>query len=229
MSMIYVETLVATNLWWTERRNRGAHHFILRNVPFLFEVIEALYLETKKLPLHSQKGTSKKEIDSDYVITIGLFLPASDYGILRTILSLTGDIYNLTKPLLNAKEDSLMELREPIQTLYNHANIFRSARNFFTHLDEVLTNMDHHGITGSATTNCGITYKDKAKGCVHLVWDGINTIHFTWQRNVEQITIEKTNFTPIFDAARNIYSEISSHKLYSETKDYRRPESLFVS
>jgi hypothetical protein len=225
--MIYVDALVATNLWWMERKNRGAHHFILRNVPFLFEVIEALYLETKKLPLHSQKGISTKEIDSDYVLTIGIFLPSSDYGILRTILSLTGDIYNLTRPLLNAKEDSLMELGEPVRTLYNCANNFRSARNFFTHLDEVLTNMDQHGITGSATTNCGIKYKEK--GCVHLVWDGINTIHFTWKKKVEQVSIEKANFAPIFDTARRIYSEITSHELYSEDKVYRRPESLFAS
>jgi hypothetical protein len=93
MSIIYVEVLVPTNLWWMERKGRGAHHFILRNVPFLFEVIEALYLETKKLPLHSQKGTSDKEIDDDYVLTIGMFLSASDYGTLRTILSLTTDAY----------------------------------------------------------------------------------------------------------------------------------------
>ena len=58
--MIYVDALVATNLWWVERKDRGAHHFILRSVPFLLEVIEALYLETKKLPLHSQKGISNR-------------------------------------------------------------------------------------------------------------------------------------------------------------------------
>jgi hypothetical protein len=122
-----------------------------------------------------------------------------------------------------------MELREPIQIIYNYANNFRKARNFFTHLDEVLTNMDEHGITGSATINCGITYKENAKGCVHLVWDGINTIHFTWQNKVEQITIERSVFTPIFNTARNIYSEIISHDIQSENKDYKSPESLFSS
>src|SRR5687768_18391995 len=99
ISMIYAEVLVATNLWWTERKDKGAHHFILRNVPFLFEVIEALYLETRKLPLHSRSGVQHKLIDKEYVLTIGMFLQSNEYAILRSILSLIGDIYNLTTPL----------------------------------------------------------------------------------------------------------------------------------
>jgi hypothetical protein len=225
--MIYVNVLTAANLWWRERKDEGAHHFILRNIPFLFEVIEALHLEIKKLPLHSQKGVPNQEIDKHYVLTIGMFLPASDYGALRTILSLTGDIYNLTTPLLRPKDGSLMELQLPIQRLFNCADNFRNARNFFTHLDEVITNMDKHGITGPATTNCGITYKENAKGCVHLIWDGINTIHFTWRNKVEQITIETSTFNPVFDIARELYSELISHKIHTEDKDYIQPESLF--
>jgi hypothetical protein len=66
--------------------------------------------------------------------------------------------------------------------------------------------MDKHGITGPATTNCGIMYGKNAKGCVHLVWDGINTIHFTYKKRVKQITIEAAVFTPIFTYTGAIYS-----------------------
>lgn len=226
MSMIYLQILDAANSWWKERKDRGAHHFIIRNVPFLFEVVEALYLETKKLPLHSQKGSVKQEIDKDYVLTIGMFLPAADYGTLRTLLSLCGDIYNITSLLLNAKNGSLMELREYIQSLDDYANKFKDARDFFTHLDEVLSKMDKHGITGSLSTNCGITYGKNAKGCVHLIWDGNNTIHFTFRKKVQQITIEGEEFKPVFDYTRAIYSELISHT-QGENRDYTPPDLLF--
>lgn len=70
MSMIYVQVLDVANSWWKKRKDRGAHHFIIRDMPFLFEIVEALYLET------SQTGSIDQEINKDYVLTIGMSLPA---------------------------------------------------------------------------------------------------------------------------------------------------------
>jgi hypothetical protein len=74
-----------------------------------------------------------------------------------------------------------MELSPFINQMYDHANKFREVRNFFTHLDEVLTNMDKYGITGAVKTNCNITYTANAKSCVHLVWHK-NVFHFVYQK-----------------------------------------------
>jgi hypothetical protein len=226
--MIHLQVLEATNSWWMQRKDRGAHHFIIRNVPFLFLVVEALYLETQKLPLQSQMGSFKQEINKDYVLTIGMFLPVDRYSTLRTLLSLCGDIYNITSSLLNAKNGSLMELQENLQSLFDYANKFRNVRNFFTHLDEALTDMDRHGITGSSSTNCGISYGNNAKGCVHLILDGNDTIHFTSHNKAQQITIERKVFTPIFDYTRAIYSELISHT-FAKKKRYTPPGLLFPS
>lgn len=199
MGIDYAEVLVATNMWYLERKGKVASYSVLLVVPFLLKVVEALNFEIKNLPLYSQRGIQDKEIDAEYIFTLGMFLQGNGYSVLRTILSLVGDIYNSTLSLKKRGNGSLLELKDPIERLFDSTNRFRYARNFFTHLDEVLTKMDEHGITGSAVTNCGIQYKEHAKGCVHLVWDDIKqTIHFTYCRKACQIRIEKSEFNDIF-------------------------------
>lgn len=96
MSYVYdVEVLWATNNWWSERQPKGAHHYIIRIIPFLFDVLNSLYIETRKLPLRQKiSGAHQKQAAQHYLITIGFFLPPQDYYTLRLILSLVGDIYN---------------------------------------------------------------------------------------------------------------------------------------
>jgi hypothetical protein len=224
MSTLFQEMLIAANLWWMERKGKGAHHFILRLIPFLFQVIESLYIQTRKLPLSPGRGPTNKEVGESYVITFSMFLPSEEYTTLRVILSLMGNIYNPLKVL--KKNDQLMELAPFIQQLYDHANKFRKVRNFFTHLDEVLTNMDEHGITGPAKTNCGIEYTSTGKDCVHLVWHQ-NVLYFTYKKEPCEITIDRSIFDPIFQIVKEMYSEIISHKIYAEQKDYRPVEDLF--
>ena len=148
--MLYdVEVLGATNNWWVERQSKGAHHYIIRIIPFLFDVLNSLYTETRKLPLRQKiSGAHQKQVDQHYLITIGFFLPPQDYSTLRLILSLVGDIYNLLTPLRRVDQVELMELSPYVNSLYIEADRFREIRNCFTHLDEVFTDMDKHGITG---------------------------------------------------------------------------------
>jgi hypothetical protein len=157
-----------------------------------------------------------------------MFLQSNEYATLRSILSLTGDIYNLTTALLKIKNGSLLELEASIRKLFDCANMFREVRNFFTHLDDVLTDMDKHGITGSANTDCGIQYTVKAKGCVHLVWNSDdNSIHFTYRGGINKTTIEKSAFNLIFSAARELYSKLVTPEMYENQNDYLPPEKLF--
>jgi hypothetical protein len=75
-----------------ERKDSGAHHFILRLVSFLFQVVESLYFQTRKLPLRPGIGAPSKEISDSYEITLSMFLPPEEFTTLRVILSLVGDI-----------------------------------------------------------------------------------------------------------------------------------------
>jgi hypothetical protein len=222
--MLFVDVWIASNNWLTERKEKGAHHFILRLAPFLFQVVESLYNQTRKLPLHHGQGGPNKEVSGSYVLTLSMFLSSDEYTTLRVILSLIGDIYNILTPLRDNKQ--LLELTPFIDELFEHANKFREVRNFFTHMNEIFTNMDKHGITGAKNTNCGITYTATAKGCVHLVWYK-NVLYFTYQKKAYEITIDRCVFDPFFQIAKQIYSELTSHKIYSDQKSYRPVEELF--
>lgn len=157
-----------------------------------------------------------------------IFLPPQDYSTLRLILSLVGDIYNLLTPLTRVDQNELMELSPYVNSLFNEADKFRNVRNCFTHLDEIFTDMDKHGITGAAKTNCGIEYMPSAKGCVHLVWAD-NVIHFTYWGKAKEATIEKSSFDNIFKIATKMYSELISHKMYAGMQNYKPPDQKFPS
>lgn len=227
--MYDIEVLGATHNWWSERKPKGVHHYIIRIIPFLFDVLNSLYIETRKLPLRQAvSGAQPKKVDQDYLITIGFFLPPQDYSTLRLILSLVGDIYNLLTPLTRVDQNELMELSPYVNSLFNEADKFRNVRNCFTHLDEIFTDMDKHGITGAAKTNCGIEYMPSAKGCVHLVWAD-NVIHFTYWGKAKEATIEKSSFDNIFKIATKMYSELISHKMYAGMQNYKPPDQKFPS
>jgi hypothetical protein len=61
-------------------------------------------METRRLPLsQATSGVTPKKVNDHYLITIGIFLPPEQYTILRVILSLVGDVYNLLTPLIKLK------------------------------------------------------------------------------------------------------------------------------
>jgi hypothetical protein len=91
--MTNLEALSAISAWWEERKSIGAHHFIIRIIPLLFQTLDALYIETRKLPLSSTSGLSLRPINTAYTIRYGMFLKPVDYATLRSILSLSGDVY----------------------------------------------------------------------------------------------------------------------------------------
>jgi hypothetical protein len=119
-----------------------------------------------------------------------------------------------------------MELTPFIQDLYNYSNKFRAVRNFFTHLDEVFTDMDEHGVSGVRKTNCGIEYESTATSCVHLIWEK-NILHFTFQKKIYEIPIDRFIFDPIFKITENIYSELINYKNGEDKKNYIPVEKLF--
>jgi len=152
-------------------------HMLGSIMPLLFLSLDYLYIETRNIP--SQWGTviPKRIIKmrgTDNFITANF--PSSDnYLRLRGILSFTRDVYSSTKAL---KSRDLFELSPLVKKLYDSSNKFREIRNYFTHLDEVLSNPSKHWITGSTYTSPVIEYVDTAVDCGHLIFSG-NKIYFT--------------------------------------------------
>lgn len=224
--MVNIDALIATNLWWEERKQKGAHHFILRTIPMLFQTLDALYIDTRKLPLHSQSGRTMTTISEAYTITYGVFLKPVDYATLRSVLSLSGDLYEMLAPLNNLTEDELLELEVPVKSLCNYSERFKDIRNFYTHLGEALTNMVRHGITGPAVTESGITYSPTARHCIHLVWDN-SMVYFTYKNRERTIIINKPAYDPVFRTAKEIYQQITSHEINKNNRHYTRVEELY--
>jgi hypothetical protein len=213
--------------WWIERRESGAHHWITKNLPYVFDTLDALQPEISKLPLSNPLGQRiQRKVEKPYTYTYNMFLSPRDYGTLRLILSLSGDLYNLLTPLVR-NESACFEIGKYVKELYRLANAFRQIRNFFTHLDEVITDMDVHGISGPVSSACGIDYSESATNCVHLVWDrNTNTIYFTYHNYEYQVTIDKPTFQPIFKTATELYRELVKDKDISAMK-VCSPEKLY--
>ena len=76
-------------------------------------------------------------------------------------MSLIGDIYNIWRAL--AKNKGLLELEKPIRDLYDAASKFRHARDFFTHIEQMITNMEGNGISGPQISKSGLIYTESAK------------------------------------------------------------------
>lgn len=223
--MANIDALIATNLWWQERKQKGAHHYIVRTIPLLFQCLEALYIETRKLPLYSQSGRTMRTVSEAYTITYGIFLKPIDYATLRSVLSLSGDVYEMLKPLNKLDREELMELEAPVKSLYNYSERFKQIRNFFTHLGEAMTDMECHGISGPLVTDSGITYTPTARHCIHLVWDN-STIYFTYNKKERTIIIDKPDYNPIFLTAEEIFRQITSQESKND-KQYTPLEELY--
>lgn len=224
--MANIDALIATNLWWQERKQKGAHHYIVRTIPLLFQTLDALYIETRKLPLHSQSGRTMGTVSEAYTITYGIFLKPVDYATLRSILSLSGDVYEILRPLNSLTGEELLELEAPVKGLYNYSLRFNHVRNFLTHLGEVVTDMVCHGVSGPLVTDSGITYAPTARHCIHLVWDN-STIYFTYNKKERIIVMDKPAYDPIFLGAEEIYQQITSHEINKNEKHYTPLEELY--
>jgi hypothetical protein len=219
---------VASNLWWEERKSKGAHDWVRKSIPLLFQTLDSLYIETRKLPLYSQSGMMTKTVHDSYTFTLGIFLSPTDYATLRSILSLSGDVYWTLFPLKDRTSDELQELEKPVKSLYDYAERFREIRNFYTHLGEAITNkMDRHGVSGPLSTKTGITYESTTQYCVHLLWEKNNTIYFTYKHKEYEIVIDKAVYDPIFRTAREIWTEITKGRIHSGTNHYIPAKDLY--
>lgn len=230
--------------WWCSEREalRGqgvpAREYILaslnmvrRIVPFLYQAIDSLYIATRGIP---SPWTSSRGLSLRSAGTRGLYinedLSPEKYLLLRTVIGLASDVY--FGALTLKERGNLKELEHPVERLYQSANRFRDVRNFFTHLDGVLSKPDRHGISGAFRTSCGIEYTDRARECEHFVLVG-DRLHFTYRRNkrdmspAKELDVGKSAFNCVFEAARLMYAELTSHKLHADACYHCPPNELY--
>ena len=216
------DAYIASVHWWRENKERGANYLIPKLLPLLFDTIDALYFVTRSLPLHAVPGATTKEITSDSTLTIGALHDAKDHVTLRATLSLMGDIYYVAHALLENK--GLLELEKLIKELYDVASKSRHARDFFTHIDQMVTNMEGNGISGPIISKSGLIYSESAKSCVHLIWKN-NSLYFTKDKREWKTPFRREDFDPIFEKSKKIYEVITSHN--PPRPDYRLAEGLY--
>ena len=214
----------AIHWWCAERHGRGIDPNVRNVLPFAFKTLDSLYVVTKALP-DVLADVMPTRIQQGGLRNIVLQFPISveTYTGFRSSLAFAGDLFCL---LRGVSDSELMELSAPLKKLLDEASRFRHVRNFFTHLDERITNLSEHGISGQLETDCGIFYKETARDCFHLVLAG-NTLHFTEKKRPIQAEVGRHAFDPIFSAARVVYAEVTSHKLHRELYNYLPPETLF--
>jgi len=194
-------------------------------IPFIFQSLNSLYIATGHCPSPWMRNNAAGVTEGGSN-TLIIFMPIRPeyYLLLRAILSLATDIYLSCKALRESGD--LMELKLPVKQLLRNSKKFYPIRSFFTHLDEVLAKPNKHGITGAHKTNCGIEYTDTAKECVHLVFKG-DEIHFSHKHNVKEVDVGKKAFNGIFESARLVYAEITSHKIHAENRHYLPADSIY--
>jgi len=201
--------------WWCAENNVDDRVYSL--VLFLFENLDALYTV---LPDFPDRWASDDTFNMRSGGTHGMYLrnPSNprDFAVLRSAVSLSGDIFCIVKRLGNL---NIGNLSNSVVALGDYLEEFRELRNFYAHLDERLTNLDRHGITGEQSTKCGITYTKDAKGCFHLILVG-NTLHFSSNGIPMAIDVGKPRFLHILELAKEIYSNLISHKLHRDTSNY---------
>jgi hypothetical protein len=211
--------------WFDSTKAQGTDPKVVALMPVVFRTLDALYVETRKLPIVGISGARwRKPKDKPDVFTLGLNLEASEYATLRSILALGGD---LTLVL-----EKLKDLRQPpevgcfIKPLHVHAEKFRDARHFFSHMDEALRDYSKHGVSGPATLDCGLHFTANATNNIYLIWEN-NTLYFSYYHEHCKVDIDNPEFNEIFNMARELYANIIENPKSQQFGEFRNPTQVY--
>jgi len=218
----YDESRIAIHFWGLGRKD-VVNDSILKLLPFVFYTLDILYEVTRKLPTRTKTFDNVPRIDVSRFFVVGL--PEDDYyKDIRLTLALVSDLYFLLEGI--TKQGNLMEIESIITKMNNESRKFDDIRNFYTHLDERIYDLEKHGIDGKTSTNCGIKYDSNAKNCFHLVV-GEGEIHFSDEKKPKEVDISKNAFDSIFIEGKNLYAELTNNKLSSGRKEFPSPDLIY--
>lgn len=221
--MFATDTVQSATHWWCAENTVDPS--VRRLLPFLFETLDALYATVLRfpdewasdIPMRIQSGAT-------HSMYIGIPLSPDALSLLRAAIGLVGDAFCIAKRL------SLIDLRnlaDPISRLLAQLEQFRDLRNFFAHLDDRLSNLDRHGITGTIQTNCGIEYNG-ANGCFHIVLLG-NVLHFSSKGSALEADVGKNTFLGLLVSARPTYAELANHSIHKQNCHYPPAERIYAT
>jgi hypothetical protein len=213
--------------WFESRKasQQGPHPKLVALMPLMFRTLDALYLETRKLPIVGISGVKwKKPKDKPDVFTLGLNLEASEYVTLRSILALAGDLKLVLYRLKDLRQPS--DVGQFIQPLHEHAKKFEDVRNFFTHMDDGLRNYSTFSNPVPYKLDCGVrfTYKATNNNCV--IWEN-GTLYFSYYKKPCQVDIDKPEFNEIFNLARELYRTIIQNPISQKSREFRDPDQVY--
>jgi hypothetical protein len=171
----------------------------------LFRTLDAIYLETRKLPFYAISGVTAKPKDKPDSFIFSMWLKNADYLTLRSILALSGDLIYVLEKLITLR--GLLELGPLLPPLHKRANQFRDARDFFTHMDEALRDHSKHGISGPLKSECGTEFTAKATNNIYVIWHD-NALYFSFENKPRKIVLTKPEFDELFNRARQLYARI---------------------
>jgi hypothetical protein len=219
--------LIAMPWWIKSRLAQGANPNpkLTELMHLLFRTLDALYLETRKLPFSAQSGVTgrpKKKPDS---FIFSMWLNDADYVALRSILALSGDLIYVLEKLMTLP--GLLELGPFMKPLYKPANEFRDARDFFTHMDEALRDHSKHGISGpTILEGCGVEFTEKATNNVYVIWHD-NTLYFSFERKQRKIVLTRPEFDEIFNQTRQLYAKIIDNPTTQQSGNPIPPDQVY--
>jgi hypothetical protein len=212
-------------MWFDSRKAQGPHPKLVALMPLMFRTLDALYVETRKLPIVGISGARwRKPRDKPDIFTLGLNLQASEYNTLRSILALAGDLALVLEKLKDLRQPA--EVGQFIKPLHERAEKFREARNFFTHIDEALRDYSKHAGPVPHVLDCGVRFTANAKNNIYLIWEN-NTLYFSYDHKHCQVDVDTPEFNEIFDSARQLYARIIDNPISRRGGKFRRPEQVY--
>ena len=206
-SMSVYEEAKATIYFWGQGNNTSPND--LRLLDFIFYTLDVLYDVTRKLPERTKTFESIPLKDVTNFFVLGL-PDVEYYKNIRLALTLVNDLYFLLKVINDKKY--LVELNPITTEMCKEAHKFKEIRNFCTHIDERISNLEKHGIDGIKDTSCGIRYGSDAKNCFHLVV-GDGEIYFSDKKKDKFTDISKSAFDPIFKTAKELFNKLADVQL----------------
>lgn len=224
--LLNIDSRAAVHGWLSEHTPTHDLHMLATLIPFLYTILETLYHETRKLPIQVPiGGLSAGTTNTPNGFTYGLWLQPKDYATVRVILALSGDLIDVLHEIKSLK--GLNDLGVPISAMSKEAEKFKSARDFFTHMDEVWRDLFKHGVDGPFDIANRSHFTSSAKNRVYLVWDN-DTIYFSHHKKPKEVRLRKEEFDNIFEYGRQLMAALRNNKETMKEKDNLLPiEEIF--
>jgi len=208
-----------TGAYLAAEREEGVSDDLPQILYLLTETLDALYSQVRLFPaewaVHPSASTAS--IGGAGALTIQISLSPSRFALLRSAISLAGDIELILRALLGL---NLGRIREAIQAMKVQADRFRGIRNYFAHINErLLDPAGRHGVSGTHISPCGVSYTEVVSGGMHLVVSG-NCVYYTEENELKEVDVSRESFIALLHSARQLYETCVGHQRWLGTKDF---------